>query len=329
MKRYTRTDRKDDLKAVKAVLMQGNSFLLATHRDPDADGVGSMLALSHALVNAGKKAVCVAEGTLPGSLNFLRGAGDVVTDGQLIGPWDALIALDCSTFGRIAGLNERGMVRPLVNIDHHDTNDRFGDYNLVERNSSSTGEIVLKLIKAAGFPMSFECAENIFAAIQSDTGSFKYTNTTVPSLKAAMELIRMGVKPWETAMRIMDGCLPSRLELLRMGLGTISFHSKGRIGVMVLTLDMFGKAGADFRESERFVDYPRSVRGVQIAVLIRQTKEDLYKFSLRSNTTDRVAELASLFGGGGHARAAAFESRGPLKPALEALLKEAERFLHE
>jgi phosphoesterase RecJ-like protein len=323
-----RTDRRGDLKEVAAVLKEGRSFILATHKDPDADGVGSMLALSRALKDAGKDTLCVSDGALPGSLNLLAGAEEVLTGGKPQGHWDACIVLDCSAFERIAGLGT-DMVRPLVNIDHHETNDRFGDYNLVERHSSSTGEIVLKLIKAAGLSMCYECAENIFAAIQSDTGSFKYTNTTPQSLHAAIKLIRMGVRPWDTAMRIMDGCLPSRLELLRMGLGTISFHSRGRIGLMVLTREMFERAGADFRESERFVDYPRCVRGVQIAVLVRQMKEDLYKFSLRSNSTDRVAELARIFGGGGHARAAAFESRGPLEDALDAFLKEAERFLHD
>ncbi len=311
-----------------ADLIRGSErFLLLTHRDPDADGIGSMLALGKAISESGKDAVCLAEGPLEGSLGMLKGAEDIVFGDKDEADYDVFIALDCSAIGRIAG-RVGNSLSPLVNIDHHVTNDDFGHLNYVDAQSSSTGELVLKVIKAAELPLSYVTAENIFAAIQSDTGSFRYTNTTTSSLVAAIELIGLGVKPWEVAMRVLDGCTPSRLELLRMALGTLSFHHNDRIGMMILTKEMFQDAGADFRESERFVDYPRYVRGVQIAVLVRQTGEDRYKFSLRSNSTDRVAELASIFGGGGHARAAAFEVKGLLDDSLCLFLKEAERFLY-
>lgn len=316
------------IQPIADIINRSERFLLLTHKDPDADGIGSMLALGTAISQTGKKAVCLANGPLEGSLGMLRGSENIVFSEEDGSDYDVFIALDCSAIERIAGRDGR-KIYPLVNIDHHVTNDHFGHLNYVDALSSSTGEMVLKIIKAAGLPLGYATAENIFAAIQSDTGSFKYTNTTVSSLLAAVELIEMGVKPWDVAMRVLDGSNASKLELLRMGLGTVSFHHKDRIGVMVLTKEMFQKAGADFRESERFVDYPRCVRGVQIAVLVRQMGDNIYKFSLRSNTTDRVAELASVFGGGGHARAAGFEIKGLLDDNLRLFLKEAERFLNE
>jgi phosphoesterase RecJ-like protein len=326
LKKYTTVNSEKDLGVIIDLLQKANRFIVVTHKDPDADGIGSVLALGKTLSDSGKTTVCMTDGPLQGSLGLLRGAGEIRFNSDGGSTYDATLALDCSSLDRIACCEGR-IHRPLVNIDHHDTNDLFGDLNFVDKESSSTGELVFRLIKRAGFPICYDTADNIFAAIQSDTGSFKYTNTTPASLQAAMELIAMGVKPWDVAMRVMDGCQQSRLELLRMGLGSIRFYHQGRIGVMVLTSKMFQEAGADFRESERFVDYPRSVRGVEIAVLVRQTGEDAFKFSLRSNSTDGVAELASLFGGGGHARAAAFELKGSLDIILGNFLKEAERFL--
>ncbi len=317
---------KEDFHAIIDALERSSRILLLTHKDPDADGVGSMLALARALSDRGKKTSCIAEAPLPGSLVMLRDAEMVSFNGCGHIAFDATVALDCSSRDRMAGCRGK-LPRPLINIDHHDTNDGFGDLNLVEKGSSSTGEIVFHLIRAAGLPMGYACAENLFAAIQSDTGSFRYTNTTVSCLQAAMELIGMGVRPWDVALRVMDGCSPARLELLRMALETLTFYSRGRIGLMTVSLDMFRKSGADFRESERFVDYPRSVRGVQIAALVRETAQDYFKFSLRSNTDFNVAELAVLFGGGGHNKAAAFESRGPLDEILKAFLNKAERLL--
>jgi phosphoesterase RecJ-like protein len=307
---------------------KGNDFFVTTHRDPDADGVASVLAFGNALRAAGKRAVLLTEKSLPDPLDRLRGAESIV---QVPGPFketDAVVVMDCSDWRRLGAVS--GFLeghRPVVNIDHHETNERFGDLNLVDPHSSSTAELVLQVIREANLPVTLDVAENVFAAIQTDTGSFRYENTTSSALQTAADMMTYGVKPWEVSEKIMDGYSLSRLNLLRMALDTVELHHDGAIGVMTVTRDMYARARAQENESERFVEHVRFLRGVQIAVLIRQTEEG-YKFSLRSNHGINVAKLASRFLGGGHARAAGFEYGGPLRAIKDDFLQEAARCLN-
>jgi len=314
--------------SIANVLSEKRSFLLVTHKDPDTDAIGSLLALGKALLDAKKEVVLLTEKPLPDIFRFLRGADRIVQGFDSGKDFDAVVVLDCSEIERIGCfpgcLEDR---RPLINIDHHETNPFFGDLNLVDPHGSSTGELVFNIIKAADFRLSYEIAENIFAAIQADTGSFRYDNTSSTCLAVAAEMLEYGVKPWEISRKMMDEHSLSRLRLLEMALGSIEFHHQGKVGMMTISLEMFKKAGAGESDSERFVDYPRSVSGVEIAALIRERDKDDYKFSLRSNGRANVAELASRFGGGGHAMAAGFEGHGSISALKRDLMKEAVRFL--
>lgn len=314
---------------ITTVLKQAKSFLLVTHKEPDADGIGSMLGLGKSLLNAKKDVILLTEEPLSAPFDLLKGSGGIVQNLDAKRHFDAVVALDCGEIRRLGGLRGFPSVpKPLIiNIDHHETNDLFGDLNYVDAGSSSTGELVYEVIKVAGFPMDFDVAENIFAAIQADTGSFRYDNTTPASLKIAAEIMAYGVSPWELSRKLIDGYSVARLKLLEMALSTIEFHHGGKIGMMILSLELFERARANRLDSERFVDYPRFVSGVEIAILIRERGESDYKFSLRSNGKVNVAQLASRFGGGGHARAAGFECRGSIGILKEDFLKEAGRFL--
>ena len=318
------------LSKIATALSEGEHFLLIAHKDPDADAIGSMLALGKALTDAKKEVILLAEKPVSPPYIHMKGADRIVQSFDPEKNIDFIIALDCSDIGRLGGcLGGLEKKRPLVNIDHHATNDSFGDLNLIDPKSSSTGELVARLVKAAGLPFGMEVAENIFSAIQADTGSFRYDNTTPASMKLGAEMMEYGVKPWEISRRLTDEYSLARLKLLELGLHTIEFHYDGRLGMMTLSLEMFEKAGAQQSESERFVDYPRSVAGVEIAALIRQTGKEDYKFSLRSNIRVDVASLASRFGGGGHIRAAGFESRGPIEALKQDFLREASLFLDD
>jgi phosphoesterase RecJ-like protein len=313
---------------IAGVLSEGRSFLLMIHKDPDTDAIGSLLALGKALTDAKKEVVLLTEKPVPDVFRFLRGSDRIVQGFDSGKDFNAVVVLDCSEIDRIGcfpGCLEGR--RPLINIDHHETNSFFGDLNLVDPHGSSTGELVFNIIKAADFRLGYEVAENIFAAIQADTGSFRYDNTSSTCLAVAAEMLEYGVKPWEISRKMMDEYSLSRLRLLEMTLGSVEFHHQGKIGIMTISLEMFKKAGAGESDSERFVDYPRFVSGVEIAALIRERDKDDYKFSLRSNGRANVAELASRFGGGGHAMAAGFEGRGSITALKRDLMKEAVRFL--
>ena len=316
------------LKRIVSALNDGGSFLITTHRDPDADGIGSMLALGKTLLNADKDVILWTEAPVPPPNNRLKGADSIV---QYIDPervFDVVVVLDCAEIERAGRLQGNpGKLKPLINIDHHETNSFFGDLNLVDVNSSSTGELIFKVIKLGGFPIDRDVAGNVFAAIQADTGSFRYDNTSPTCLRIAAEMMDYGASPWKISREVMDGYNLSRLRLLEMALGTLEFYHAGKIGVITILLGMFSKAGAGPEDSEGFVDYPRFVSGVEIAVLIRQTGENDYKFSLRSNGRVNVAQLASRFGGGGHAKAAGIDCHGSIGPLKEDLLREAVQLL--
>jgi phosphoesterase RecJ-like protein len=316
------------LAEVAALLAQGRRFLLITHKEPDGDALGSLLALGHSLRAAGKDVVLFTEEPVFPPFHLLRGARRIVhrLPGNM--EFDAFVALDCAQQERLGGPGDVvGKCRALVNIDHHETNGLFGDYHYVDPGCSSTGELVYRVIRAAGLPVGRDVAENVFAAMQTDTGSFRYENTSPSCLRIAADLLDLGVSPWKVTRKILEGYGARRLELLRLCLGTLEFHARGRIGMMMLFSSMLRKTGARRTDSERFVDFPRAVKGVRIAVLIREMEEGAWKFSLRANDETNVARLAVRFHGGGHARAAGFEAQGRLPALRDRFLEEAERLL--
>jgi phosphoesterase RecJ-like protein len=309
---------------VARTLIQGRRFVIVTHMDPDGDGIGSMLALGDVLKGAGKEAVLLTTKPVGLPYRLLHGAERIVQHLQTDASFDAAVVLDCGELSRLNGLS--GFVRrirPVINIDHHETNDCFGDLNLVDGRSSSTGELVYKVICETGLSISQAAAENLFVAIMTDTGSFTYDNTTGAALAIAAQLVDRGVNPWEISKKISHGYSAFRLRLLEMALGTLEYHHGGKLALMTITTEMFEKTGSDRTDCERFVEYPRHVKGVEIAALVRQTDQNHYRVSLRSNRWVNVARLAGLFGGGGHPMAAGFESRGPLEAVKAKLITEA------
>jgi phosphoesterase RecJ-like protein len=316
------------LNNIADVLRNGKRFFLASHKDPDGDAIGSVLALGETLVLSGKEVVLFNEGPIPDSLASLQGIEKMVDNFTAESGFDAVFALDCANLERVGRASSHlSKIRPLINVDHHENNSHFGDLNLVDPHSSSVGEIIYRLIKLWDFPMNATIAENIFVAIQTDTGSFRYDNTTREAFNIASEMLGWGVRPWKTSRNVMDGYSLKKLRLLESTLKTIELHHAGKVGLITITKQMLSKAKADNFDSERFVDYPRFISGVEIGVLIREIGKGYYKFSLRSNDRVNVADLASRFGGGGHPRAAAFTREGSLESVKQELLDKAQGFL--
>ena len=310
------------------VVKKSRSLLLLTHKDPDIDAVGSMLALSRALVKINKEVVNICEKPVSPPLVFLKGSEKIIQKIDKASYFDLVVTLDCSNAARLGKLEcylKNGNI--TINIDHHETNSFFADINIVGTDCSSTAELVLKLIKAAEIQIDHEIAENIFAAIQSDTGCFKYENTTQSAFYMAAEMMSYGANPWDVTRKIMDNYSRERLKLLEISLRNIEFFYKGKVAIITLTSEMFKNSGALIEECEGFIDLPRYVSGVEVAVMIRQIGEDKYKFSIRSNRYVDVSQLAGTYGGGGHERAAGFEHSGKLRNLKEDFLNEMGKFI--
>jgi len=317
------------LNEIARIVKGGKKFFLASHKDPDGDAIGSLLALGGTLLLAGKEVVLFNEGPIPDHLGSLAGIERVVDTVDMKLEFDAGLVLDCGNLERVGSAScHLSKIGPLINIDHHENNSRFGDVNLVDVQSSSVGEIIYRLIKLANLPLDLTVAENLFVALQTDTGSFKYDNTTSEAFSIAGELVSRGVNPWRISRKVMDEWTLEKLQILESALKTIELHSAGKVGLITMARDTLSKADTDNLNCERFVDYARCISGVEIAVLIREIKKDCYRFSLRSNDWVNVAELASLFGGGGHPRAAAFSKEGSLDSVKQEFLSKAKGFLN-
>lgn len=316
------------LDIVASVLKEGERFFLGSHKDPDGDALGSLLALGEALRLSGKEAVLFNEGPIPDTLTLLPGIERITDTFHPRSRFDAIFVLDCANLERIGRISlDLAHRSPLINIDHHENNSQFGDLNLVDGNSSSVGEIIYRLIKVAALPMNRTIAENIFVAIQTDTGSFRYDNTTSAAFAIAREMFDWGINPWMLSRKVMYSYTLKKLKLLAAALKTIELYHKGEVGLITITKEMLFEAGVDDFDSERFVDYPRYIAGVEVAALIREIEQDHYKFSLRSNDSVNVADLASRFGGGGHPRAAAFTRVGSLELVKKEFINKAIEFL--
>jgi len=257
----------------------------------------------------------------------LKGAETIVTTFYPLSGFDAFFVLDCGSLERLGGISSHlSRVKPLINIDHHINNTQFGDVNLVEPHCSSVGEMIYRLIESADLPMNSNIAENIFVAIQTDTGSFKYDNTTRDALTIAGEMLNWGVEPWKVSRKVMDGYSLQKLKLLESSLSTIELHHGGKVGLMMITRRIMSEAGAGNLDTEKLVDYVRFIYGVEIGVLLREIEKDSYRFSLRSNNWVNVSDLAGHFGGGGHTRAAAFTRGGNLGSVKQEFLDKAREF---
>jgi phosphoesterase RecJ-like protein len=320
--------RPGDLHNVVDILKRGERFFIGSHEDPDGDAIGSLLALGEALRLSRKRVVLFNAGPIPDTLAHMKGVERVVDTLDRGARFDALFILDCAVLERLGriSLELAGRGR-LINIDHHEDNTLFGDLNIVDPDSSCTGELIYRLIRAADLPMNEKIAEGIFVAIQTDTGSFRYDNTTRAAFEIAGEMFDWGVNPWRLSKKVMDRYSFGKLQLLAAALKTIEVHHEGKVGLMTVTREMRSAWGADQFDLERFVDFPRYIAGVEVAALIREREQGSYRFSLRSNNSVNVADIARHFGGGGHPRSAAFTRKGALDTIKHEFLSMALLFL--
>lgn len=295
--------------AIASRLKKANNILVATHIYPDVDALGSQLGLGAILESLGKKVVLYSEERAPELYNFLPGEDRLDPTPPDPSEFDCAVALDCGDSKRLGRAMESILsIHPLVVIDHHMGHDGFGDLNWVDATRAATGEMVYDLAAALQTPISHETAYNIYAAIVSDTGSFKYSSTTADTFRIAQELVALGVKPAKVAGKLFDNFTVNRMQLLKEVLATLEFFGDGQIAIIHVTDDMYERTGTSQPDTETFVNYPRSLTPVKVAVFIKETKKGVLSVSMRSKGKDcDVAGVAQKFGGGGHRNAAGFK----------------------
>jgi len=300
------------IESILQLIRQSQTFLVASHESPDGDAIGSTLALTNLLREMGKDVVAYNHDRAPLEYTFLPGYASVVNAADDTRAFDVGFVLDAGELKR-AGSWIKGCCRKLVNIDHHPCSEDFGDIYYLDTEACATGVMIYRILLAAGHTLSLDVATCIYTAILADTGSFRYSNANPEAFRVAGKMIEVGVDPWSIASGLYESQEKERLSLLAMALPTLQVSECGLYASLAVTLDMYDKTGAREEHTDRFINYPRSIRGVEVAIFFRQLDQDLFKVGFRSKGNIDVGALARAMHGGGHHNAAGATAEGDLE----------------
>lgn len=323
-----RPERDAALARCLAALEAGNRVLITMHEFPDGDALGSALSLARVLGARGKDVTVYSPQGAPPNLRFLPGAEAIV---RCLGPeerFDLTIACDASDPGRLGpdlpGPERRGVV---VTLDHHPRTRPFGEANLVDSGAAAVGVLVWRLLRAMDHPIDLEIATCLWVSIASDTGGFRHSSTNAECMRLASELMERGVRPGEISSRMYESQPLSRVRLLGEVLRTLTLSSDGRIAWVVASREVFEAAGTAEETADGFISYPRSIEGVEVALLFREEGPRRFRVSFRSRGKVDVGALAGRFGGGGHHNASGCSVPGTFEEVRGVVLREVERSL--
>jgi phosphoesterase RecJ-like protein len=288
---------------VAAALMSCNNILISVHRNPDGDALGSQLALMLALEKMNKTVIAHNLDPVPEIYHFLPASDRIRSGGTVDGAYDAIVVLDCEP-PRTGLFDGNYPADTRINIDHHITNPREWPLTWLAPSASATGEMVYELLQRLNVAIDRDIALCLYTAIFTDTGSFRYTNTTPKSMRISAELIETGADPWLVTENVYESFAYRRLKLLGNVLAGMERSEDGKIAWVVVTDELFRRFGATSEDTDNFVNFVRSTKGVEVAILFRQTSVSQYKISLRSKGRVDLSGLAQSLGGGGHKNAA-------------------------
>lgn len=315
----------EQLIGAKQFILNHNDFLVVSHMNPDGDAASSTMAMGWMLKQLNKRFTLINEDIIPNKFNYLWGNEDILsleTDSPS-STYCFIICVDCADFSRIGKVsslfNENVQI---LNIDHHPTNDYFGDYNLICEYAAATTEILYDLANKLKIQWSKELGTCIYTGLLTDSGGFRYANTTPKVMNIASHMLDIGVDGHDLADRLLEKISVSHLFVLQKALLTLSFSHDQQICWISVTAEDISSANASKEDLEGIVNYPHNIEGVEVGILFKETEPQQFKISLRSSGKVNVAAIAQLFGGGGHVRAAGCSLTGSLDQVTEWIVKE-------
>jgi phosphoesterase RecJ-like protein len=308
---------------IAASLESADNILVASHIRPDGDALGSTLAFALWLLSLGKSVTAWNEHGVTHKYRYLPRHELISVPDSLPRAFDAVVALDNSVKKRLGtALDSVASVRTLINIDHHVSNELYGDLNYVDPGAPATGQIIYEFFREMKVPLSREIATNLFVAISTDTGSFQYAGTNSRTFDAASALVAAGVDVAALSQEMYDTQPRRRLDLLRHALNHARFSCDGHIASFSLSLAAVDQLGLLPEDNEGVIDHLRSVEGVVAAVFFEELPEGRVRVSARSKDPRvDVCEICALFGGGGHPLASGARIRGTIAEVEEKFLQ--------
>lgn len=308
------------------IIKSKDKFAITAHLSPDGDSIGSMLGLYNALKESGKSVDMFIDDNLPYKYSFLPGFNDIKGIENVEGRYSCLFVLDSGDADRTGRCKELIKVSDtVVNIDHHITNNLFGDLNIVDTNSSSVGEMIYQLLKLNGFEISKNVAMCLYTSILTDTGGFKYSNTTSMTFSIAGDLINTGINFTDIYSKVYDVKTLPQVRLMSKVTSTLEMALDNKLALMSLNKEMLEECNASEEDAGEFVNIARDIDSVEVAVFIKELSNGLCRVSLRSKEYIDVRKIAEKFGGGGHIRAAGCTIKGSMTDVKNHIISEVQK----
>lgn len=320
----------EQLQMAKAFIKKHDDFMVVSHVNPDGDAVSSTLAVGWLLHSLNKQFMMINEGSTPDKFAYLWGKEQIINldEARPARKYKYIIAVDCADFARIGKVSEWfESDAQLLNIDHHPTNDYYGAVQVINPDAAATAEILYDLLQAFEIQWNEQIASCIYTGILTDTGGFRYANTSSKVMQTAASLLDSGVHASRLADHLLERSTMAHILLLQRALNSLSFNSKQSIGWIVITADDMKETQASNEDLEGLVNYPRNIEGIEVGVLFKEVRQDTYKVSFRSAGQVDVARIAQNYGGGGHKRAAGCTVNNQIELLVQDVIAKLEREL--
>lgn len=306
---------------VAEYLKNAESIVILPHINADGDALGASLALGLALRSIGKNVDVMIEEPVPSNLDFLPGQELIRNDTQK--KYHVALNIDNGDISRL-GQREPYFHNALIklSVDHHATNRVEADYSYIDIKSAATGEIIFDLIKSyLDLPIDKDIALCLYTAIVTDTGGFRYTNTTPRTMEIAAELLRLGIDFPFVIKKVFDMVSLTKMYLMKQAMNSLRLLEKGKLAISHLTFEDIQKYPVRSDDFEGLVNIGRNLEGVEVSLFLREDPKGVYRGNLRSNDYVDVSKIAEKFNGGGHQRAAGFNAEGELENVIKALVE--------
>jgi phosphoesterase RecJ-like protein len=305
---------------VAAALRARQSFILTSHARPDGDAIGSQLALAFALDQLGKSVRLIDRDPVPGPYRGFPGTDRIELATEATGPADAVVVLECSEITRpeVAGLDNYF----VVNVDHHLGNQMYGAVNWFDLSAAACGEMVADIIDALGVPWTRDIAANLYLAISTDTGSFRFGSITPATFEKCRRIAETGVDTAALSRQIFDSYGIGRVRITGALLSAMELHHDNRVAVLHVDDELLKATGATIDDTEGLVNLPLGAREVVAVALFKRQSNGIYRVSLRSKGGIDVRSVAAKWSGGGHKNAAGCTVTGDYQALKRAFVEE-------
>ncbi|WP_066072356.1 DHH family phosphoesterase [Alkalithermobacter thermoalcaliphilus] len=305
------------------VIRRSDNIVITSHYSPDGDSIGSSVALYHMFKNICKNVYIVLDDKIPMNLQFLCNNISINKSEDLNIEDYTLVCVDCGDFSRLSCSDQiKQNSKIIVNIDHHASNNKFGNVNYIDENASSTCELVYNLVyKLDKKLLDKDIAQCLYTGLITDTGNFMYSNTHSSSFKMAADLLSLNIDKQRIIENIYQSNPLNLIKLIGEAIGTIEVINK-TVACIEVTRELMDKYEIDFNDVDGIVNYARDINGVELAILFKEKSDSEIKISFRSKSYIDVNRIASKFKGGGHKRASGCTMNMSLKDAKSKIISE-------